>query len=1104
MKLLVFALVLLGCLQSSAAAQFQVEALYEMRQQLIDNRGVLNDWKDNQMSPCYWDHVTCQDNKVAKISLSSSGLTGTLSPSIANLTTLQQLILHGNSITGVIPQEFGNLSSLTTLDLGKNNLNGSIPDTLGRLPKLEILDLSQNHLSGSIPSSFINLQSLNNINLAYNNLSGEIPQYLLQVPQYNYTGTHLNCGQRLFPCQGGSTKTDSGGSKNSKLKVALGSIAGAVTLLVLGVLFVLWWQRMRYRPEIFIDVSGQNDHRLEFGQIKRFSWREHQIATNNFSEQNVLGKGGFGKVYKGVLPGPNSVKIAVKRLSDVQSPEGEMATEDDRSRTLKEMATEDDTSRTLKDMLHEKTGGPLSLKLHFLQAITDNFSQENLIGCGGFGEVYKGVLEDGFVAVKKLYSSHTIEEEPFHREVDFLMNISHRNIVCFVGYCAETHEVVVRQGGLNIFAEKRERLLCFEYLRNGSLHKYLTDEPCGFQWRVCYKIIKGICLGLHYLHERHIIHLDLKPDNILLDDGMVPKIADFGLSRLLGEEKSRTITQTKIGTRGYMAPEYLDDGEITIKSDIYSLGVIIRHMVKGHNTGAMTDQDVLESWVIRLEKESSQMRQTQWEIGYQKQIKACIEISQRCTLPKPKDRPCMQDILRTLEETEAGVQLVVGPTLNVGRLEIAKFGPWGGDGGKPRDIKLAPYRLDSITISSGTIIDSIEFSYTDHDGMCHTIGPWGGCEGKNKIQLGSSEFLTGVSGTVGPFRNLLNVITSLTFVTNNARSYGPFGKGRGTPFHVQIQNNGKIVGFFGRSNQYLNAIGVYMNQDAGVARIGPSAGDGGVLHDITDHNEQEHGAGPSGDYHKLEIAKFGPWGGDGGSQRDIKILPYRLDRVTIRSGTIIDAIEFSYTDHDGQYHTAGPWGGQGGGNNSFQLGPSEFLTGVSGSIGQLNNKLIVITSLTFVTNARSYGPFGKGRSNSFHIPMQSNGSIVGFFGRSGHYLDSIGVYTNHELETIGKEEAGVTRIGPWGGDGKVLHDIKEKPHHLQRVTIFSGSIINSLEYLYSDKNGQQHTAGPWGGCGGTGRKVNLMFVFGCQYAINKISAARTRQYVIHKIKDRVR
>ncbi|KAJ1276314.1 hypothetical protein BS78_05G205000 [Paspalum vaginatum] len=327
MKLLALLLLLLGSQQSSAvAAELQVEALYEMRMNLNDNRGVLNDWKDNQMSPCYWDHVTCQDNKVTTISLTSSGLTGILSPSIAKLTTLQQLLLDNNSITGVIPPEFGNLSSLTILKLGRNNLSGSIPDTLGLLPELEILlhrDLSQNNLSGNIPSSFSNLPSLN-INLAYNNLSGEIPQELLQVAQYNYTGNHLNCGQNLFPCDGGSS-TRTGGSKNSKLKVVLGSIGGVVTLFVAVAVFLLWWQKMRHRPEIYIDVSGQHDQRLELGQIKRFSWREIQIATNNFSERNVLGKGGFGKVYKGVLPGPDSRKVAVKRLFEVEKTDGEMA-----------------------------------------------------------------------------------------------------------------------------------------------------------------------------------------------------------------------------------------------------------------------------------------------------------------------------------------------------------------------------------------------------------------------------------------------------------------------------------------------------------------------------------------------------------------------------------------------------------------------------------------------------------------------------------------------------------------------------------------------------------------------------------------------------------
>ncbi|WVZ50582.1 hypothetical protein U9M48_001823 [Paspalum notatum var. saurae] len=323
MKLLALVLLLMGSQQSSAAAaaELQVYALCEMKRNLNDNRGVLNDWKDNQMSPCYWDHVTCQDNKVTKISLTSSGLSGILSPSIAKLTTLQQLLLDNNSITGVIPQEFGNLSSLMILKLGRNNLSGSIPDALGLLPELEILDLSQNNLSGNIPSSFSNLPSLN-INLAYNNLSGEIPQELLQVAQYNYAGNHLNCGQNLFPCEGGSS-TRTGGSMKSKLKVVLGSIGGAVTLFVAVALFLLWWQKMRHRPEIYIDVSGQHDHR-ELGQIKRFSWRDIQIATNNFNERNVLGKGGFGKVYKGVLPGPDSRKVAVKRLLEVEKPDVEM------------------------------------------------------------------------------------------------------------------------------------------------------------------------------------------------------------------------------------------------------------------------------------------------------------------------------------------------------------------------------------------------------------------------------------------------------------------------------------------------------------------------------------------------------------------------------------------------------------------------------------------------------------------------------------------------------------------------------------------------------------------------------------------------------------
>uniref|UniRef100_A0A0D9XU14 non-specific serine/threonine protein kinase n=2 Tax=Leersia perrieri TaxID=77586 RepID=A0A0D9XU14_9ORYZ len=299
--------------QSFATPDSQVIILYEIRMMLNDSRGVLKGWNDNQVSPCYFNSINCnQEGKVTSIILSSSGLSGFLSDSIAKLPYLQQLLLDGNNITGEIPQELGNLSSLTTLKLGGNSLNGSIPDSLGRLSKLQNLDLSNNFLSGNIPTSLSNLPSLNDINLADNNLSGEIPKQLLQVSHYKYWLSWIYSRNNFIHS----------GSRNSILKVILASIGGAVTLLVIIVLFLLWWQRMRYRPEIYIDVPGQHDHNLEFGQIKRFSLRELQIATNNFSEQSVLGKGGFGKVYSGVLHGK---MVAVKRLFEVEKPEGEIA-----------------------------------------------------------------------------------------------------------------------------------------------------------------------------------------------------------------------------------------------------------------------------------------------------------------------------------------------------------------------------------------------------------------------------------------------------------------------------------------------------------------------------------------------------------------------------------------------------------------------------------------------------------------------------------------------------------------------------------------------------------------------------------------------------------
>ncbi|TVU26814.1 hypothetical protein EJB05_29379, partial [Eragrostis curvula] len=294
-------------------------------------------------------------------------------------------------------------------------------------------------------------------------------------------------------------------------------------------------------------------------------------------------------------------------------------------------------------MLMDENAEPTNLPLSLIKSITNNFSDDLKIGDGGFSTVYMGLLRNGIVAVKKMTAdSYEMNEKLFKQELHSLMTARHKNIVRLLGYCFDTQGRFINWNGKNILADEQHRFLCFEFLPEGSLDKYISGAAEGLEWMTRYRMIKGICEGLHYLHQKKIVHSDLKPQNILLDNHMVPKVADFGLSRRFNEKQTREITSHVFGSMAYMAPES-HDGLITFKSDIYSLGVTIIELLTGKK-GCPEIEDVLQGWSTRME--------TSIGDAWLKPVRECAEIGIECIDPNPAKRPDTQCIIERLAEME--------------------------------------------------------------------------------------------------------------------------------------------------------------------------------------------------------------------------------------------------------------------------------------------------------------------------------------------------------------------------------------------------------------------------------------------------------------------
>ncbi|KAL1833519.1 hypothetical protein ACET3Z_003170 [Daucus carota] len=279
-----------------------------------------------------------------------------------------------------------------------------------------------------------------------------------------------------------------------------------------------------------------------------------------------------------------------------------------------------------------------------IEKATDNFSDNNKLGEGGFGAVYKGVLEDGQeIAVKRLSKDSRQGVTEFMNEVSCIAKLQHRNLVRLIACCVE----------------EQERMLVYEYMPNKGLDSYLFDrEKCkSFDWQKRYNIINGTAKGLLYLHQDsrlRVIHRDLKASNILLDYEMNPKISDFGLARIFGESETEACTTRVVGTYGYMPPEYAIEGLFSTKSDVYSFGVLLLEIISGKKNRGFSHPDhnlnlAGHAWRCHLENNLLSIAdEVILNSSNEREVFRVTEIGLLCVQEYPEDRPSMSSVVLML------------------------------------------------------------------------------------------------------------------------------------------------------------------------------------------------------------------------------------------------------------------------------------------------------------------------------------------------------------------------------------------------------------------------------------------------------------------------